>query len=202
MIFTNFNQDDILKQLQQMIEERSFRKTDTPTIPLSSGKMSYFYFNLKEVTLFPESIAMIGFLVYNKIKELELKVSAIGGLTIGADPIAIATSFVSYIQNDPIKSFIIRKEPKQYGTKRQIEGSVDTGDSVVILDDVVTTGTSTIKAINVARDNGLNILAAITLVDRCEENGRQNIEATGVRLYSIYNIYDFVDDSYKNKVNF
>jgi orotate phosphoribosyltransferase len=111
---------------------------------------------------------------------------------MGADPVAISTSFTSALEGNPIEAFSIRKEPKEYGMKLQIEGNVQQGDSVIIMDDVVTTGASTVKAIRIAREHGLNILAAIVLVDRCEENGRQNIEATGIPMYSIFTVSDFM----------
>jgi orotate phosphoribosyltransferase len=181
-----------MKTLKELIIERSFKKTDSPTIPLSSGKMSCFYFNMKKVTYYPAGQVLIGEAVYNKIKEIGMSPSAIGGLTMGADPVAVATSFTSELKKDPIDAFSIRKEPKEHGMKLQIEGNVKEGDSVIIIDDVVTTGASTIKAISIAREHGLNILAAIILVDRCEENGRQNIEATGIPVYSVFTVNDFV----------
>lgn len=181
-----------MKTLKELIVERSFKKTDTPSIPLSSGKMSCFYFNMKKVTYYPAGQLLIGEAVYNKIMELGLNPHAIGGLTMGADPVAVSTSFTSGLKGNPIEAFSIRKEPKEHGMKLQIEGNVQSGDSVIILDDVVTTGASTIKAINIARDHGLNILAAIILVDRCEENGRQKIETTGIPVYSIFTVNDFM----------
>jgi len=181
-----------MKTLRELIIERSFKKTDIPTFPLSSGKMSCFYFDMKKVTYFPRGQVLIGAAVYDKIMELGLKPMAIGGETMGADPVAVATSFTSGLRENPIEAFSIRKEPKKHGMKLQIEGNVKEGDAVVILDDVVTTGASTIRAIKIAREHGLNILAAIVLVDRCEENGIQNIAATGVPVYSIFKVTDFV----------
>ncbi len=184
--------ESTMKILKELIIERSFKKTDTPSILLSSGKMSCFYFNMKKVTYYPAGQVLIGKAVYNKIIELGLSPDAIGGLTMGADPVAISTSFTSALEGNPIEAFSIRKEPKEYGMKLQIEGNVQQGDSVIIIDDVVTTGASTVKAIRIAREHGLNILAAIVLVDRCEENGRQNIEATGIPMYSLFTVSDFM----------
>lgn len=181
-----------MKTLKELIIEKSFKKTDTPSIPLSSGKMSCFYFNMKKVTYYPAGVMLIGEAIYNKIMELGLAPVAVGGETMGADPVAVATSFTSQLKGNPIEAFSIRKEPKKHGMKLQLEGSVHDGDPVIILDDVVTTGASTIRAINVAKDHGLNVLAAIVLVDRCEENGMQNIAATGVPAYSIFTVDDFI----------
>ncbi len=178
--------------LKQLIIERSFKQTDTPSIRLSSGKMSRFYFNMKKVTYYPEGQFLIGEKVFDKIQELGLSPKAVGGLTMGADPVAIATSFTSFLRKKPIEAFSIRKEPKEHGMKLQIEGDVAADAPVIILEDVVTTGKSTIQAIRIAREHGLNILCAIVLVDRCEENGRQNIEALGVPVHAIFTVKDFL----------
>ncbi len=128
---------------------------------LSSGKVSNFYFNLKKTTYSPEGQYLVGNLVFDKVRELGLKPMAIGGLTMGADPIATATAYTSYIRKEPVEAMVIRKEPKGHGTMRQIEGNVKPGDEVIIIDDVVTTGGSTIKAVEAAKKAGLNIIAVI-----------------------------------------
>jgi len=180
-----------MDELKKIIKTIAFKKTDTPSFPLSSGKKSCFYFNMKKVTYLPKGEVLIGKAVYDKTQELGLKPKAIGGLTMGADPISVATAFTSFLKDNPIEAFAIRKEPKEHGMQLQIEGNVEAGDSVIIVDDVVTTGKSTIQAIDIAREHGLNILCAIILVDRCEENGLQNIESKGVKVYSIFTIHDF-----------
>jgi len=101
-------------------------------------------------------------------------ITAAGGLTLGADPIANALSVISYQKGKPIKSFIVRKDIKDHGTKSTIEGNVGPGEKVVIIDDVITTGGSTITAIEQARKEGLSVEMVITLIDR-EEGGRENI---------------------------
>jgi orotate phosphoribosyltransferase len=116
---------------------------------------------------------LIGHLLFNMIEDLD--VTAAGGLTLGADPMANALSVISFQRGKPVKSFIVRKETKDHGTKSRIEGTVKAGESVVILDDVITTGGSTIAAIAAAREAGLNVKRVIALVDR-EEGGRENIE--------------------------
>ncbi|MBF0120458.1 MAG: orotate phosphoribosyltransferase [Desulfobacterales bacterium] len=183
---------EYIERLKKLIKQRSFKKTDTPSIRLSSGKMSHFYFNLKRVTYYPEGQFLIGNIIYQKIQSLNLKPKAIGGLTMGADPIATSIAFASYIKNNPIQAFAVRKEPKSHGMGLQIEGCVEKDDEVIILDDVITTGKSTIQAIKIARDYGLKILAAIVLVDRLEENGCQNIEAQGVSVHSVFTVQDFI----------
>jgi len=177
-------------RLIELIKTRSYRYSEKP-FRLSSGGYSNYYFDLKKTTYSPEGLYLVGKLIFEKLKELNLKPQAVGGLTMGADPIAFAVARYSYDMKEPIEAFVIRKEPKGHGTMSQIEGSVREGMRVVIIDDVVTTGASTIKAINIARQNGLIILGAIALLDRCEQNGRQNIEATGHPFWSILTIEDF-----------
>lgn len=178
--------------LIEMIKEKSFKHSDVPSFPLSSGKKSKYYFNMKAVTMDARGAFLIGDVVFDKIKELGLHPKAIGGLTMGADPISIAAAYTSFLKKDPMQSFAIRKEPKKHGLGLQIEGNVRPGDKVVIVDDVVTTGKSTIHAIETARQHDLGIVSAMVLVDRCEEKGRENIEALGVPVHSIFTIEDFL----------
>jgi len=178
-------------QLIEYIKKHSFQRSDTPSFRLSSGNLSNFYFNLKKTTYAPLGQYLIGNLVFEKLKELGLRPRAIGGLSMGADPIATATAYTSHLRNDPVEAMVIRKEPKGHGTMSQIEGNVKEGDEVIIIDDVVTTGESTIKAMEVARKAGLNIIAVIILLDRGEFEGRQNIERLGYPVHSILTIKDF-----------
>ena len=161
------------ERLIEIILERSFKYSDDPPFTLVSGLKSNFYFNCKPTTLDPEGMNLIGSLVFDMLAGSG--VTAAGGLTLGADPIANALSVISFQRGKPVKSFIVRKETKDHGTKSRIEGTVKAGESVVILDDVITTGGSTIAAIAAAREAGLNVKRVIALVDR-EEGGRENIE--------------------------
>lgn len=185
---------DLKKRLIELIRERSFMKSDEPVFRLSSGKMSNFYFDLKKTTYSPEGLYLVGNLVFDKIKETGLKPKAIGGLTMGADPIAAATAYTSYLRDEPIEAMVIRKEPKGHGTGSQVEGYIKSGDEVIIIDDVITTGGSTIKAIEAAKASGLRILAVIVILDRCECDGRQNIERLGYPVYPILTIKDFIQE--------
>lgn len=173
------------------IKERSFQKSEEPVFRLSSGNLSNFYFNLKKTTYAPECQYLIGNLVCDLIREIGLRPKAVGGLTMGADPIATATAYTSWLRQEPIEAMVIRKEPKGHGTMSQIEGNVAPGDEVIVIDDVVTTGGSTIRAIEASRHAGLKVIAVIVLLDRCEFNGRQNIEALGLSVHSILTIRDF-----------
>ncbi len=184
--------NDLKRSLVEIVRERSFQYSNEPVFQLTSGATSNYYFNLKKTTQSPDGMYLTGRIVFEKIKELGLRPYAIGGLTMGADPIAYAVAMYSYIVKEPIHAFVIRKEPKQHGLKLPIEGDIKTGDHVIIVDDVVTTGGSTIKAINVAKETGLIIDAVIILLDRCEQNGRQNIEALGYPVYNILTVHDFI----------
>jgi len=182
---------DKRERLISVIRERSFLKSDRPIYKLSSGNMSSVYFDLKRTTYSPEGQYLIGNLFFDAISRHGLKPRAIGGLTMGADPIAVATAYTSFLRKEPIEAMVIRKEPKAYGTSSQIEGNVNAGDPVIIVDDVVTTGGSTIKAIEAAEQAGLGIIAVIILLDRDELNGRQNVERLGYSVYSILTRRDF-----------
>jgi orotate phosphoribosyltransferase len=136
----------------------------------------------------PKGKALIGEIVYDKIKNLGI--AAVGGLTMGADPIAISTSLISYQKGKGIKSFSIRKAAKGHGTARRIEGEMQPGEKVVIVDDVVTSGNSVIEAIKAAEDYGLKVIKVIILVDRKEEGGRQRIEELVPNVESIFTVLD------------
>ena len=163
---------EMKERLGEIIVERSFKYSDNPPFTLASGKKSNYYFNCKPTTLDPEGMNLIGTLLFNMLKNSEI--TAAGGLTLGADPIANALSVISYQKGKPIKSFIVRKDVKDHGTKSSIEGNVRPGEKVVIIDDVITTGGSTIIAIEQARKAGLFVDRVITLIDR-EEGGKENI---------------------------
>ena len=160
------------ERLGEIILEKSFKYSDNPPFTLASGRKSNYYFNCKPTTLDPESMNLIGAIIFDMLKDTEI--TAAGGLTLGADPIANALSVISYQKGKPIKSFIVRKDIKDHGTKSAIEGNVMPGEKIAVIDDVITTGGSTITAIEQARKSGLNVEMVITLIDR-EEGGRENI---------------------------
>ncbi len=163
---------EMKERLAEIILERSFKYSDNPPFTLASGRQSNYYFNCKPTTLDPEGMNLIGTVIFDMVKDANI--TAAGGLTLGADPIANALSVISYQKGKPIKSFIVRKDVKDHGTKSAIEGNVQAGELVLIIDDVITTGGSTIAAIEQARKAGLVVAGVITLIDR-EEGGRENI---------------------------
>jgi len=176
-------------KLKEIIKEKSYEKRK---VVLSSGLESDFYFDGKQTTLHAEGAYLTGKLFFEAIKDIK-DVEGVGGLTLGADPIATATSVASYLAGRPIPAFIIRKEPKGHGTGAWLEGRKNfrPGSPVVIVGDVVTSGGSSLKAIRRAEEEGLRVLGVVTLVDR-EEGGRENIEKEGYWLKAIFTKTDIL----------
>jgi orotate phosphoribosyltransferase len=178
------------KELIDLLCKRAFKYSEEPVFRLVSGNMSNYYFNCKTVSLHPEGMYLIGNIIFDMIKESGIK--GIGGLTLGADPIAVAVAYTSYLRKDPVEAFVIRKNAKSHGTMQWVEGNVSAGDRVVILEDVITTGNSTIEAINKAKEAGLEIIRIIALVDR-QEGGKKNIEDLGFRVDAIANLDEVME---------
>lgn len=177
-------------RLLELLTERSFERRK---VVLSSGKESDFYIDCKRTSLLAEGHFLIGRLLVDLItREAPLAVG-VGGLTLGADPIASAVSLTSYMAGSPLEAFIVRKEPKGHGTGQWIEGLAALGAyaPVAIVEDVVTTGASTLKAIERAQSEGLKVLGAFALVDRLE-GGRDAVEAAGHRLFTLFDRKDFI----------
>jgi orotate phosphoribosyltransferase len=167
-------------RLLDLLVRRSYLyRPDAPFV-LASGKTSPLYVDCRLTTTYAEAIPLIGELCFQRVVAMGRGVApaAVGGLTMGADPIAAAVSFYSTVAAQPISWFTVRKEAKQHGTARWIEGSVEPGARVVVVDDVVTTGASTLTAIERCRAHGLLVIGALALVDRGEEDGQRRIEAT------------------------
>jgi orotate phosphoribosyltransferase len=165
-------EQNLKEKLTVLLLEKSFKYSDEPIFKLASGKFSNYYIDCRKTTHSSEGKYLIGNIIFNMIRDLD--VQAVGGLTMGADPVACAVSFASFTNNKNIASFSIRKERKNYGLRKQVEGDVSEGDRVIIVEDVITTGQSTIKAIEVAREEGLEVVKVIALFDR-EEGGREEI---------------------------
>ena len=149
--------------------------------------MSNYYIDSKTVLSFPQAKIAVGNIIYNCIKNLPI--SAIGGLTHGADPIAEATSIVAHQKGKELHTFFVRKRPKEHGLKKWIEGYCQPRKKIIIVDDVVTTGESTITAIEKAKKEGMRIEKVIVLIDRLE-GGREKIEETDCQFKSIFTIDD------------
>ena len=160
-------------QLLSMLAEKSFRLGE---FKLSSGGTSDYYIDCRLTTLDATGALLTGEAVLEEIQSRGWRVDAIGGLTMGADPIVVATSVISAQQGKPINGFLVRKAEKAHGTGQRIEGFRQKAARVVIVDDVCTTGASTIQAIEAAREFGFEITGVLCLVERQEAGGRPNVE--------------------------
>ncbi len=161
------------KELIDILCHKSFKFSQEPSFKLVSGRLSRFYVNCKPTTLSARGMYLAGHLIFDEIKSSDI--SAVGGLTFGADPLAMAAAFASEINSQPINAFSIRKTKKDHGIIRWIEGDIQPGQGVAIIDDVATTGGSTIKAIERARTEDLEVIKSVILVDR-QEGGLENIQ--------------------------
>jgi orotate phosphoribosyltransferase len=158
---------------------------------LSSGAKSNYYIDCRLTTLDPRGAWLIGQLMHALVRREErsrsLRIDAVGGLTMGADPVALATGMISCWAGDAeaLRIFSVRKAPKEHGQTKRIEGNFKAGDTVVVVDDVVTSGNSTITAINAVLKEGGRVAFAAALVDR-QEGGREKIQAMGYPLLSLF----------------
>lgn len=177
------------RRLLALLTERSYAKKK---VVLSSGKESDFYVDCKKTALLAEGHWLVGRLLFDAIRRETPEAVAVGGLTMGADPLASAVSLVSHLGGSPLHAFLVRKEPKGHGTGQWIEGlsALGRGAKVAIVEDVITTGASAIKAIERARAEGLEPVAAFALVDR-QEGGREAIAALGVAVHALFTREDF-----------
>src|SRR5438477_1526053 len=157
-----------LRELRDIIRQKSLRVGD---FTFSAGKKSSYYLDCRMTTLDPRGALLIGQLILDRVRKHNIQADAIGGLTMGADPIATAVAVVSAIEGRPLPAFIVRKEPKGHGTQKSIEGwDGKAGSRVIVVDDVCTTGDSILKAADRAEEAGYKVTAAFCIVDR-EEGG-------------------------------
>jgi orotate phosphoribosyltransferase len=161
------------EELLRMLAEKSFRLGD---FKLSSGGTSDYYVDCRLTTLDAHGARLTGETVLQEIHSRGWNADAIGGLTMGADPIVVATSVISAQQGKPVNGFLVRKAEKTHGTGQRIEGFREKPARVVIVDDVCTTGASTVQAIEAAREYGFEIAGVLCLVEREEAGGRANVE--------------------------
>jgi orotate phosphoribosyltransferase len=164
------------ERLAALLAERSARRGQ---FTLASGRVSTLYIDARMTTMSPEGLPLIGRLGLAELAGAGWDPDAVGGLTLGADPISYAISYASSSTTKPIRAFTVRKAPKTHGTAKLIEGPFTPGDRVVVIEDVITTGGSALKAVNAIREAGGSILGLLAVVDR-EEGGREAIEAEGV----------------------
>ena len=172
------------QELMAIIRELSYEERE---VTLASGRKSNFYFDGKQTTLHSQGGLLVGKAFWKEVKTFEGPIHGVGGLTLGADPIATATSIAAALEGENVHAFIIRKEPKGHGTGQWLEGrkNLPPGSRVVIVEDVTTTGGSSMKAVERAMEEGLEVAGIVTLVDR-EEGARENIEGAGQALRAVF----------------
>lgn len=176
-------------RLLELLTQLAYEKRK---VTLASGRESDFYIDTKQATLTAEGHYLVGRLVLAEIQSHFGKAQAVGGMTMGADPISSAVSLTSWVQAQPMPAFYVRKEPKGHGTGQWIEGKkgLSMPAQVVVVEDVVTTGGSTLKAIERCRIEGLDVVGVVALVDR-EEGGKEAVEAAGVPMRALFKRSDF-----------
>jgi len=186
------NLSELKSELLEALAEKSVCRGD---FTLASGAKSDLYVDAKLTTLDPRCALLVGKIGWELVKQAEaarsLHIDAIGGLTMGADSIALMIGVAAQLESpaNTLQTFNVRKEPKKYGRTKHIEGNFSSGSTVVVVDDVITTGGSTLQAVDKIEADGGKVAFAIVLVDRQEQGGRENIE----RRCPVISIFDRKD---------
>jgi orotate phosphoribosyltransferase len=169
------------ESLQRLLLERSVRRGD---FVLASGRRSSYYIDCRLATMSAEGMVLIGRLGWEAIQRAGWNPEGVGGLTMGADPVAYAIAAASFDSGRPVDAFSVRKEAKDHGTGRVIEGNFKSGDAVVVVEDVITSGESAARAIAAVEQAGGKVLGVLAVVDR-EQGGRETLEADGRRVLAL-----------------
>ena len=167
--------DEQRRLLVDILAQRSAKRGE---FKLASGRMSSLYIDARITTMSPDGLAVIGPLGLSTLRNSGWQIDSVGGLTLGADPISYAISYASNSTEAPLRAFTVRKEAKQHGTGKLVEGPYVAGDRVAVIEDVITTGGSALRATEALIAAGAKIVGVLGLVDR-EEGGREAIEAAG-----------------------
>ncbi len=180
---------DLKVRLARILIEKSYREGD---FVLSSGRRSDYYFDCRVTALHPEGSWLIGSLFNKLLADHDIK--GVGGMTLGADPLVAATTVISHEVGRPLSGLLVRKEAKGHGTGQYVEGlgNFETGDAVAMVEDVVTTGGSLLKACERVKAAGLNIVAVCTILDR-QEGGREILKDAGYDLLALFTREELVE---------
>ena len=179
-------------RLIEILRTTSLKSAPEPSFRLASGKLSRYYVDCKQALSDPEARSLIGRLAAGLFQPAAF--DAVGGLELGAYPIAIAISDAVFREAAvKLRVFVVRKDPKSHGVQDLIAGNVMPGDRTLIVDDVVTTAGSTIKAIRRAREARLEVRQALALIDREEEHGAENLAAEGVQFAPLFKLRELLD---------
>lgn len=174
--------------LVQLLASRSAKRGE---FTLASGRSSTLYIDARLTTMSPEGLTIIGSVGLHALRDAQWDVEAVGGLTLGADPIAYAIAYTSAGTDRPIRAFTVRKEAKSHGMGRLIEGPFQSGDRVAVIEDVITTGASAIRAVQAVKAAGGKVIGVLALVDR-ELGGREALETEGLEVIALTTASDIV----------
>lgn len=175
-------------RLRALLLERSVKKGE---FILASGARSSYYVDCRTTTMHAEGQALVGSLGLGLLRESGLAVRAIGGLTMGADPVAYAIAHRSWLDGSAVHAFSVRKQSKEHGTGRRIEGCFAAGDEVMVIEDVITSGGSALQACEAVENEGGKVMGVLALLDR-ESGGRERIEEAGYRVLTLYGISELL----------
>ena len=170
-----------IPELVQLLASRSAKRGN---FTLASGRSSTLYIDARLTTMSPEGLTLIGTLGLRALHSSKWDVQSVGGLTLGADPIAYAIAYASAATSSPVRAFTVRKEAKSHGTGQRIEGPFSPGDRVAVVEDVITTGGSALKAAKAIAEAGGKIAGVLALIDR-EEGGREALETSGLQVIAL-----------------
>lgn len=173
-----------MTQHEELVELLATRSARLGEFTLASGARSNLYIDARMTAMSPDGLALIGPLGIATLADGGWNPDSVGGLTLGADPVSYAIAYASALAGAPIRAFTVRKEAKVHGTGKLIEGPFLPSDSVVVIEDVITSGGSALKAIDAIRSAGATVIGVLSLVDR-EEGGRERIEASGYAVRSL-----------------
>ena len=176
-------------RLLSILAERSARRGQ---FTLASGRQSTLYIDARLTTMSPDGLALIGPLALAALSDAGWTIDAVGGLTLGADPVSYAIAYASATSRAPLRAFTVRKEAKAHGTGRLIEGPFREGDRVAVIEDVITTGGSALRAAEAIRAAGGSVSGVLALVDR-EEGGREVLENAGLPVISLARASEIVE---------
>ncbi|MGI8510932.1 MAG: orotate phosphoribosyltransferase [Gemmatimonadaceae bacterium] len=180
--------EQLHNQLVAILAERSARKGE---FTLASGARSTLYIDARVTAMSPDGLVLIGPLALWAIADAKWRADSVGGLTLGADPVSYAIAYASALAGTPIRAFTVRKKAKAHGTGKLIEGPFCQSDRVVVIEDVITTGGSALKAIDAVESAGASVVGVLSLVDR-EEGGRDRIESAGHAVRSLVTVSEIV----------
>jgi orotate phosphoribosyltransferase len=176
------------ERLMELLRTRSVKRGE---FVLASGAKSSYYVDCRTTTTHAEGQFLIGQVGWELLNSSGLHPEAVGGLTMGADPVACAIAYTSWLAGEPVNAFSVRKQAKEHGTGRRIEGCFQEGTKVVVLEDVITSGGSALEACAAVRNEGGEVLGVMALLDR-EAGGREAIEEAGYRVFSIFRISELL----------